>query len=88
MDRYVMRHPQLGGPVLIPASSMDHHRSLGWLRVSEAIAEENAHRVDPAGFADAPDLDASPAPDELPPAEEPAETTTPAAKPARTPKES
>jgi len=87
MDRYVMRHPQLGGPVLIPASSMDHHRSLGWLRVSEPIAEEHMHRIDPAGYADAVDLDA-PVPDELPPAEEPAETTTPVGKPARTPKES
>lgn len=88
MDRYVMRHPELGGPVLIPASSMQHHRSLGWLRVSEAIPEEHMHRVDPAGYAEAPNLDAPVAPDELPPAVEPAETTTPAARPARTPKES
>lgn len=88
MDRYVMRHPELGGPVLIPASSLDHHRGQGWLRVSDPIAEEHMHRVDPAAYADAADLDAPAVPDELPPAEEPAETPTPAAKPARTPKES
>lgn len=58
MDRYVMRHPEIGGPVLVPASALDHNRSLGWLRVSEPIAEEHAHRVDPAAYADAADLDA------------------------------
>lgn len=53
-----MRHPELGGPALVPASSLQLHLAQGWLRVSDAIAEEDMHRVDPAAYADAPDLDA------------------------------
>lgn len=78
MDRYVMRHPETGGVALIPESSMPVHRGLGWLRVSDAIAEEAMHGVDVAQFVDAPDLDAPTAED----TDESADTATePAAKP-------
>lgn len=59
MDRFVMRHPGTGGAALIPDSSVPLHKGLGWLRVSDAIAEDAMHGVDPAAYADAPDLDAT-----------------------------
>ena len=49
-----MRHEELGGPVLVPASAVDIHRAQGWMRVSEAIHEDNVPQTDPAGYADAP----------------------------------
>lgn len=61
MDRYVMRHPEISIPALIPESSLRAHKGRGWLRVSDAIAEHDMDRVDLAEYTDAPDLDAQPA---------------------------
>jgi hypothetical protein len=65
MDRYVMRHPELEHPALVPASAVPQHRGLGWVRVSGAIPADQVDQVDLVEYADAPDLDApdlSPAP--------------------------
>jgi hypothetical protein len=56
MDRYVMRHSELGGPALIPESSMPLHLAKGWLRVSGPISEQAMDQVRLADYADAPDL--------------------------------
>lgn len=60
MDRFVMRHPDTGGTALVPESSLRLHKGQGWLRVSDAVAEEDMHRVDATAYAQAPDLDAAP----------------------------
>lgn len=57
-----MRHPQLGGPALVPASSLDLHRQGGWWRVSDPIDEAAMDQVALADYTDAPDLDAAPEP--------------------------
>lgn len=54
-----MRHPETAGVALIPASSLVLHQHKGWLRVSDAIAEETMHGVDLAAYAEAADLDAA-----------------------------
>lgn len=87
MDRFVMRQRDTGGVALIPESSVVLHRGLGWLRVSDAIAEEAMHGVDVQAYADAPDLDAEPEPD-TPPADEPATEATPRARRAQSTRES
>lgn len=63
MDRYVMRHPDLPGPpALVPESSMPRHKAHGWIRVSDAVAQDDMDRVDVEAFRDEPDLDAKPEP--------------------------
>lgn len=58
MDRYVMRHPDLPGlPALVPASSMPRHKVNGWIRVSDAIHEDDMDQVDVEAYVGAADLD-------------------------------
>jgi hypothetical protein len=84
MNRFVMRHPETAGVALIPESSIRIHKAAGWLRVSDAIAEESTHSVDLDAYVDAPDLDA---PDLDAAAEPAAEAVTEAAPPTAKPKE-
>lgn len=63
MDRYVMRHPDLPSPpALVPESSMPRHLANGWIRLSDAVAEQDMDQVDIDAYVDKPDLDAKPAP--------------------------
>lgn len=69
MDRFVMRNSATGGVNLIPDSSLAWHAANGWVRLSDAVAEEAMDQVDLAAFATAPDLDAPadvPAPEAVP----------------------
>lgn len=60
MDWFVVRHPETGGVGVVAESALDIHKGLGWIRVSEPIAEfEKAHVVT-QDYAAAPDLDAAP----------------------------
>lgn len=76
MDRYVMRHPDIEQPGMVPESALEHHRGRGWIRVSDAISERNKDQVTLADYADAPDLDAAPAALEAPGAKTPAKQQT------------
>lgn len=62
MDSFVMRLPETGGVGVVPASSLDHHRARGWLRVSDALGRDERDQVRLGDYADAPDLDAKPEP--------------------------
>jgi len=73
-----MRHEELGGPALVPASALDIHRAQGWMRVSEAIPLDSVPQTDPAGYADAPDLDAPTDPGPAEPVEDKPEPAAPA----------
>lgn len=75
MDWFVMRLPETGGVGVVPASSLDHYRRTGWLRVSDALGIDERDQVRLADFAAAPDLDAEPEPDE-PAKQAPAKTST------------
>lgn len=78
MDRFVMRNDLTGGIALIPESSVQLHKAQGWVRVSEAVAEQDMDRVDLRAYRDAPDLD--PVPEPAPePVDEPAAHAAPAA---------
>jgi hypothetical protein len=59
MGFYVIRHPGAGVGTC-PVDALTIHRAAGWARVSEERPEPaDFHLPD---FADAPDLDAEPAP--------------------------
>lgn len=53
-----MRHPEIAVPGIVPGSSMDMHRGRGWLRVSEALSNDERDQVRVGDYATAPDLDA------------------------------
>ncbi len=59
MTHYVIRHPGIDVPAIVPSSSLEIHLAKGFVRVSEAIDPAD---VDLADYADAPDLDAPPEP--------------------------
>lgn len=58
MDWFVMRHPDIAVPGVVPESAVEHHRGRGWLRVSEALSDDERDQVVPGSYVDAPDLDA------------------------------
>lgn len=58
MDWFVIRHPDLAQPGVVPESALDHHRARGWLRVSEALSNDEKDQIVPGVYVNAPDLDA------------------------------
>lgn len=77
MKWFVVRHPQTGGVGVVAECALLIHKAAGWLRVSEPIGEMDKDQVDPAAYADAPDLDAAPASKTKPAASPaPAETSS------------
>jgi hypothetical protein len=61
MDWFVVRHPDIDGAGVVPASSLDHHRARGWLRVSDAIAEGEKDHLELTDYTVDLDAPAEPA---------------------------
>lgn len=52
-----MRHPDIAVPGIVPESAMEMHRGRGWLRVTEALSNDERDQIRVADYASAPDLD-------------------------------
>lgn len=57
MNWHIVRHPETEGVGVVPDTSLEHHKALGWLRVGSTTDMDKDH-VDLSAYADAPDLDA------------------------------
>jgi hypothetical protein len=70
MHYAVIRHPDVATPGVCPETSIEHHRGLGWRRVSAWTTEPDRLVLNDFG-PDLPDLDLAPEPEPEPAADMP-----------------